>query len=116
MSWLIRGIVSSALILGALSPALAFRGGHQALPARPTPNADEAGARGEQLQAVGYSAWSDAQASPDQVGVTRHDRKRAAAGYNLFTDYSDAVSLMDMDGKVVHTWTLPAGEGAQREL
>jgi hypothetical protein len=71
---------------------------------------------GEKLKSVGYSAWSAADAEPGKAGVTQHDTKLAAPGYNLYTDYTDAVSLMDMEGHVVHTWKLPAGEGADREF
>jgi hypothetical protein len=71
---------------------------------------------GEKLKSVGYSAWSASSAEPGKAGVTHYDRQRASAGYNLYTDYTDAVSMMDMDGHVVHTWKLPAGEGAEREM
>jgi len=47
-----------------------------------------------------------------QRGVTVHDRKRAAAGYTLFTPLLQKnVYLIDMDGEVVHQWELPGQPG-----
>ena len=63
-------------------------------------------------------------AAPAQSGVTVHDRLRAFAGLNLFNSgHAPEAFLVDMDGKVVHSWKLaaarafpdvdPAAEGAR---
>ncbi len=52
-----------------------------------------------------------------QTGLTEHDKARATEGYTLFTPMIDNIThLIDMDGKVVHEWTLPAGPGAYAYL
>ena len=37
-----------------------------------------------------------------------HDRARAWSGVNLYTNDRDRAYLMDMDGRRLHTWRLPA--------
>jgi hypothetical protein len=69
----------------------------------------------ERLKSVGYSAWSDSGASAES-GVVTYERERSYGGYNLYTDYSDAATLVDMQGRVVHQWRFPAGEGISREF
>jgi hypothetical protein len=71
---------------------------------------------GETLHAVGYSAWSEPGASHELSGVTRYDPARSAGGYNLYTDYTHAAYLMDMHGRIVHTWNFQNGEGESREF
>lgn len=57
----------------------------------------------EQLEAIGYLRGSSP--ARDLVGVTRHDVKRAFAGYNLYTaGHQPAAFLMDMRGRVLHRW------------
>lgn len=58
-----------------------------------------------QLRALGY-VDSDEEADVSQIGVTYHDRAKSAPGLNLYTD-DNVVRLMDLDGDVVRTWTLP---------
>jgi len=61
----------------------------------------EAAAR--ELEAIGYAAGS--QEARGQSGVTRHDPARAQAGWNFYTTgHAPMALLMDMDGRVVHTW------------
>lgn len=48
----------------------------------------------------------------DLKGVARHDTQRAFAGYTLYTLMSEmAVTLVDMDGRVVHRWAVPVISG-----
>src|SRR5437879_2239059 len=49
----------------------------------------------EQLDALGYSSYSEPGASKARSGVTVYDRTQAFDGYNLFTDYSDGAYLVD---------------------
>jgi hypothetical protein len=81
-------------------------------PPRPRPVDGEAI---EQLKSVGYSAWSETSASA-QSGVVHYEPERSYGGYNLYTDYTDAATLVDMHGHVVHRWRFPAGEGISREF
>src|SRR4030095_12647387 len=63
----------------------------------------------EALRALPYVHWSTG-ADPKLRGVVRHDRARAWAGVNLYTNDRDAAYLMDMDGRRLHTWRLPETE------
>lgn len=59
-----------------------------------------------QLRSVPYTALSQDEVGAEQVGVTIFDRARAYPGYNLYCSQTEhEVYLMDMAGKVVHTWT-----------
>ncbi|MCZ6763679.1 MAG: aryl-sulfate sulfotransferase [Alphaproteobacteria bacterium] len=43
-----------------------------------------------------------------QTGITVHDRDRATPGFTIYSPHSGHVTyLIDMDGKIVHQWTLP---------
>lgn len=60
----------------------------------------------EQLDALGY--MDGYEKAPSNTGVTRHVREKASGGYNFYVSGHDAqATLMDMDGKVLHTWALP---------
>ncbi|MCB9762561.1 MAG: hypothetical protein H6739_22370 [Alphaproteobacteria bacterium] len=62
-----------------------------------------------QLQAIGYVEGS--QPAPATSGVVVHDPARAWAGYNLYTSgHGPEAVLMDMAGRVLHTWRLPFDE------
>ncbi len=61
----------------------------------------------ERLEALGYVSWGEAE-DETLSGVTVHDRQRASAGYNLYTNDVNKAFLMNMDGEIVHTWHLPA--------
>jgi hypothetical protein len=106
------GLAAAILILSL--PATAPGQGHAPGKADRPPSSDAENA--EQLRAVGYSAWSEAGATSALSGVTRNEPAKSYRGYNLYTDYTDAAYLMDMEGKIVHTWKFPAGEGADREF
>jgi hypothetical protein len=84
-----------ALLLGAPEFARAVRGEQKEWPLR------------ERLQTLGYLTWGEDRAR-DKSGVVLHDEAKAAPGYNLFTNDEREVRLMDMQGQIVHRWTVPA--------
>ena len=58
----------------------------------------------ERLEAIGYAQGT--QSAREQQGVTIHDASRAFPGLNLYTSgHAPEAVLMDMDGRVLHTWT-----------
>ncbi len=70
---------------------------------------DEQRRRIEALEAIGYLAGSVA-GRPGQ-GVAIHDRARSGAGFNFYTSgHGPEALLMDMDGRELHRWHLPAEE------
>ncbi|MBW2289725.1 MAG: PQQ-binding-like beta-propeller repeat protein [Deltaproteobacteria bacterium] len=70
---------------------------------------DEQRLRIEALEAIGYLAGTVAAGSGQ--GVAFHDRAQSGVGFNFYTSGHgpDAV-LMDMDGRELHRWHLPAEE------
>ncbi|MBW2278409.1 MAG: aryl-sulfate sulfotransferase [Deltaproteobacteria bacterium] len=77
----------------------------------------------EQLEALGYLQGSTP--AGELIGVTRHDRKRAHAGLNLYiAGHEPAAYLIDMRGVVLHRWAAAfedvwpsvEGPGDQRSL
>jgi hypothetical protein len=82
-------------------------------PARETPErtdlSDEQQRMVEELEAIGYLAGSVA-GGPSR-GVVIHDRARSSAGFNFYTSgHGPEAILMDMDGRALHRWHLPAEE------
>jgi hypothetical protein len=60
----------------------------------------------QELESLAYVAGSKPAGSV--AGVTVHDGERAAAGLNLYTSgHAPEAILMDMDGRVLHRWSLP---------
>ena len=73
--------------------------------AESSPTADQI----EQLAALGY-VTGEVPAGPG-VGVARHDVERTQPGLNLVTSaHAAEATLMDNDGRVLHTWALAAEE------
>lgn len=71
---------------------------------RPAPTPDEVAQAIDALNGVGYSGGVEL--APDSSGVTRHVRARACPGTNFYTSgHASTAVLMDMDGKVLHTWS-----------
>ena len=59
----------------------------------------------EQLEAIGYSAGT--MEAGEFSGVVLHKEDGVMPGYNLYNSGHDAMAaIMDMDGKVLHTWDL----------
>jgi hypothetical protein len=61
----------------------------------------------EALRSLPYANWSKEAADRSIAGVIKHDTRRTYNGYNLLVHKIDKVILMDMKGKVVHTWYFP---------
>jgi hypothetical protein len=62
----------------------------------------------ERLRSVPYASVTAEKADPSKSGVLVHDKGRAYPGYNLYCSEVKAEAyLMDMSGKIVHTWTYP---------
>lgn len=62
-----------------------------------------------QLEALGYLAGYEE--TPEQTGTTFFDQERVQPGYNLFiSGHAPAAFLMDMEGKVLHTWSYDASQ------
>jgi len=58
----------------------------------------------EKLEALGYATGSVP--AGDKSGVSVHDSDRAYKGFNLYcSGHAAEAVLMDMDGRVVHTWS-----------
>ena len=60
----------------------------------------------ERLKSLPYLAWTEGQAETHKMGVTRYQPTRSSKGYNLYTDERNLALLIDMEGRVVHTWKL----------
>jgi hypothetical protein len=72
----------------------------------------DAAARLKDLAAVGYLGGY--RSAPSRIGVTLHDPGRASPGYNLFVSgHAPEAALIDMCGRVVHTWGHAAPTGYQ---
>jgi hypothetical protein len=75
---------------------------------RPPPGSGAA-ERAAGLESIGYA--DGYLAAPEERGVTLHDPARAFAGYNLaVSGHAPAAQLLDMQGRVVHSWSLPYDE------
>lgn len=62
------------------------------------------------LQALPYTQWSPVRHA-DRMGVVLHDEERAQPGLNLFNSVTTTeASLLDMDGRKVHTWSRATGK------
>ncbi len=67
-----------------------------------------------ELEAVGYAGGYEE--APDAAGVVLHDPARAFEGLNLYcSGHAPEAHLTDMEGQVLHTWSLPYADvpGAQ---
>jgi hypothetical protein len=58
----------------------------------------------EELQALPYVQWVKAKDTAHKQGVTRFEPKRVWHGYNLYTNDENTAYLMDMGGKILHSW------------
>jgi outer membrane protein assembly factor BamB len=65
----------------------------------------------EQLKSLPYTAVTGYEAGSDRGGVLVSKPDKAYQGYNLFCSrILPEVYLMDMEGKVVHTWSRPGDD------
>lgn len=59
------------------------------------------------LATLGYVSWVNADKDGSKVSVTKYDKNNSYDGLNLYTYTPDSKAfLIDMEGNVVHTWTL----------
>jgi hypothetical protein len=66
---------------------------------------DDIEGRLEKLRSVPYTSVTSEKVSADTAGVVLVDRDRAWPGYNFYCSrVTPEAFLMDMDGRVVHTW------------
>ena len=67
------------------------------------------GLSAEQIDSLPYVTWTPAEnvKRSDKSGVTKYDRQRAFPGINIYKSVNlSTVSLMDMSGNMLHTWSL----------
>lgn len=65
----------------------------------------------EALSSLPYITWAPVGESKGKAGVTHYDRGRAFDGINLYKSRNESSAhLIDMSGRVLHTWTAPPGE------
>ncbi len=58
---------------------------------------------------------SDGERTGGQGGVTTYDAALAAGGFTVFTSgENEAAFLIDMEGRIVHRWSMPADEMRER--
>lgn len=58
------------------------------------------------LEALPYLTWNEG-ADPAVRGITVHRQESSWDGLNLYTNDINEAYLLDMDGRRLHTWTLP---------
>jgi hypothetical protein len=100
------GIPLAILAAAAIAAALLLRDAGE------TSSEDEALL--EQLQSLGYVEQVSSDPDPDRSGVILHDPERAYPGINVYCSVrSREVRFLDMDGRLLHTISLPeSGEGS----
>ncbi len=63
----------------------------------------------EKLEAIGYLAGT--REAEDKTGVTVHVPEQAFSGFNFFVSgHSPYAALMDMEGAIMHTWSMDDGQ------
>ncbi len=59
------------------------------------------------LQALGYVDWAEGKDDLSRIGVVKHDA-RAASGLTFYKSWPEPEAhLIDLDGRVIHTWRQP---------
>ena len=103
---------ASTLSASALAAGLWLSGGCGPDPPPAAPGSGPRRAAGEErdaldlLSALGYTQGSEE--APGEENVTVHDPERAYPGFNLvLSAHAPAAFLMDMEGRVLHTWSRP---------
>src|SRR3990172_5251572 len=88
-------------VIGSPSKAQAPPSGTTAKATKPEVNEDL-----EMFQALPYTQWTSSKVNEEVRGVTKHDRKRAYPGINLYANDTRDVYMFDMAGKQIHSWRL----------
>jgi len=107
-------LLAIALIAGALVliKTLSTTGGGMTGEAEPY-SADEMADRLEKLRSVPYTSRTDPSPDSLRAGVVLHLPERTGPGYNLYCSRTKPYAhLMDMKGRVVHSWTYSPGGDA----
>lgn len=95
-----------ASVIG-LSLLLAFGACGRSTQGRDASSASVDAETAAQLSSLGYVEWVKGADDLSRVGVVKHD-PRAVAGLTLYKSRpAPAAQLIDLDGKVVHTWNEP---------
>ncbi len=104
--------LAAALLLGTACDG----GGHESGAAVPSPPADSPSGTGsagrpplDSLRSLPYLSTASNRTTAGPCGVSVLDARRVFDGYNLFQDYENEALLMDMEGNLVHVWSLPDG-------
>ena len=61
----------------------------------------------ERLKSLPYLSWTEEEINENNSGVTKYIPEKSFPGYNLYLDEVDKAYLIDMHGKIVHTWNFP---------
>jgi hypothetical protein len=65
----------------------------------------------DQLRSIPYTSLTEEPAGSDSSGVVLHNPDKAYRGYNLYCSrLGPEAYLIDMEGRVVHSWTYPQDE------
>lgn len=60
----------------------------------------------ERLKSLPYLTWVPAE-NIEKIGVTQYKRSLAYAGFNIYITYNSSLAyLIDMSGKILHTWSI----------
>jgi hypothetical protein len=66
----------------------------------------------EELAALGYTNWSREETDVQKSGVVHFESHEAFQGMNLYNSRNlTRAQLMDMSGKIMHSWTVPQESG-----
>jgi len=61
----------------------------------------------ELLTSLPYARWVSEEKTPIKLGVVQYDPGRSCPGLNIYSSRSsEATYLMDMKGKILHTWSV----------
>ncbi|MBN2104265.1 aryl-sulfate sulfotransferase [bacterium] len=63
------------------------------------------------LRALPYMSWTKHPVETKKGGVITNKRNKTQPGYNLYTDYEKYAHLIDMNGKIIHSWQFPPIKG-----
>ncbi|MBN2531503.1 MAG: aryl-sulfate sulfotransferase [Spirochaetales bacterium] len=65
----------------------------------------------EELVSLPYIDWTEKKIDASVSGVIKYKPEKSYSGYNFFYDQMDKAYVIDMYGKIIHTWNFAAGGG-----
>ena len=71
----------------------------------------------ESLLSLPYMQYVETEKAPNKTGTTINKKDKAFQGYSIYTSNNDTnafVHLIDMDGKLIHSWARNAQNGSLR--